>query len=95
MPYAELYHHESATRGYEDDPTKQARFAEEVAIMRKRWGPLLDNDPSYNPNLDLKGKAFGLDPGRVAPFPACQGVVEMHAVEFAPIAGDRLSNEVR
>ena len=25
-PYAELYHHESATRGYEDTPEKQIRF---------------------------------------------------------------------
>jgi len=29
-PYAELYHHESAARGYEDTPEKQARFAKEV-----------------------------------------------------------------
>ena len=37
-PYAELYHHESATRGYEDDPEKQARFASEAQYMARRWG---------------------------------------------------------
>ena len=29
-PQAELFHHESATRGYEDTPEKKARFAKEV-----------------------------------------------------------------
>ena len=65
-PYAELYHHESATRGYEDNPEKQARFANEVALMRSRWGALLDDDPAYNPNLDLRGAAFDIDPMRAA-----------------------------
>lgn len=52
-PYAELYHHESATRGIEDTPEKQARFAKEVAYMHQRWGDQLLNDPAYNPNLTL------------------------------------------
>ena len=52
-PYAELYHHESATRGSDDDPKKQARFAMEAQFMKKRWGDLLLNDPAYSPNLTL------------------------------------------
>lgn len=52
-PYAELYHHESATRGLEDTPEKQTRFQREVAYMRARWGHLLTHDPAYNPNLTL------------------------------------------
>jgi O-antigen biosynthesis protein len=52
-PFAELYHHESATRGVEDTPEKKARFSREVIYMRKRWGALLDEDPFYNPNLTL------------------------------------------
>ena len=28
-PFAELYHHESATRGHEDSPEKMARFQSE------------------------------------------------------------------
>ncbi|NLP61658.1 glycosyltransferase family 2 protein [Paraburkholderia sacchari] len=59
-PYAELYHHESATRGYEDNPEKRARFAKEIAYMERRWGSALRNDPAYNPNLTLERDDFGL-----------------------------------
>ncbi|MFX1802669.1 glycosyltransferase family 2 protein [Paraburkholderia sp. A1RO-5] len=53
-PYAELYHHESATRGYEDNPEKLKRFAAEIGYMRARWGHTLDADPAYSPNLTLE-----------------------------------------
>lgn len=59
-PYAELYHHESATRGYEDTPEKQARFEGEIQMMKQRWGTLLDNDPAYNPNLTLGREDFSM-----------------------------------
>jgi len=59
-PFAELYHFESATRGYEDTLEKQARFAKEVAYMKKRWGNLLLNDPAYSPNLTLDYEDFSL-----------------------------------
>jgi glycosyltransferase involved in cell wall biosynthesis len=59
-PYAELYHHESATRGYEDTPEKQARFAKEVQYMKQSWGDTLLNDPAYSPNLTLDHEAFSL-----------------------------------
>lgn len=52
-PYAELYHHESATRGLEDTPEKKSRFQGEAAYMQARWGPLLGCDPAHNPNLTL------------------------------------------
>lgn len=57
-PFAELYHHESASRGSEDTPAKRARFAGEIEFMVRRWGALMENDPAYNPNLTLTGKAF-------------------------------------
>lgn len=57
-PYAELYHHESASRGYEDTPEKQARFAGEVRYMHERWGSQLLNDPAYNQNLTLDHENF-------------------------------------
>ncbi|MCX6955842.1 MAG: glycosyltransferase family 2 protein, partial [Verrucomicrobia bacterium] len=50
-PYAELYHHESASRGREDTLEKRDRFRGEVEYMRATWGEILDNDPAYNPNL--------------------------------------------
>ncbi|OOG66469.1 hypothetical protein B0E46_02270 [Rhodanobacter sp. B04] len=59
-PFAELYHHESASRGREDTPEKRARFSREVEFMKRRWGSLLDHDPAYNPNLTLAGEPFTL-----------------------------------
>lgn len=59
-PYAELYHHESATRGSEDNLEKQARFLSEIKYMQKRWGDFLTNDPAYSPNLTLGHDDFGL-----------------------------------
>lgn len=50
-PFAELYHHESVSRGADEAPEKRARFLGECAVMRSRWTALLDNDPYYNPNL--------------------------------------------
>lgn len=65
-PYAELYHHESATRGYENTPEKQVRLAKEIQYMKLRWGDLLLNDPAYNPNLTLEREDFSFaNPPRV------------------------------
>jgi GT2 family glycosyltransferase len=50
-PFAELLHHESASRGYEDNPEKLARLEREKRFMQERWGATLDTDPYYNPNL--------------------------------------------
>jgi O-antigen biosynthesis protein len=47
-PYAQLYHHESATRG-------RLHPMEDEAFFRARWGkPGEYRDPYYNPNLDLR-----------------------------------------
>ncbi len=59
-PYAELYHLESASRGYENTPEKQTRFAKEVAYMKEKWGNILLNDPAYSPNLTLDYEDFSL-----------------------------------
>jgi len=57
-PYAELIHHESATRGFEDTPEKKARFEDEVRRMQDRWGQSLQADPFYSPNLTLVHEDF-------------------------------------
>lgn len=57
-PYAEMYHHESASRGTEDTPEKQARFNGEIAFMKNRWGKLLASDPYYSPNLTIEREDF-------------------------------------
>jgi len=59
-PFAELYHHESLSRGHEDTPEKQERFQSEIMFMKTRWADELDHDPAYNPNLSLVGDAFSL-----------------------------------
>jgi GT2 family glycosyltransferase len=67
-PYAELFHHESATRGSEDNPEKVARFNSEVRFMLARWGDSLREDPAYSPNLTLEYEDFGFAwPPRVQP----------------------------
>lgn len=66
-PFASLFHHESATRGYEDTPEKMARFQKEVRYMWSRWPALMARDPAYSPNLTLDHEDFGLAwPPRVA-----------------------------
>ena len=59
-PYAELYHHESASRGKEDTLEKRDRFRTEVEYMTSKWGDALVNDPAYNPNLTLTINDFTL-----------------------------------
>lgn len=59
-PFAELYHHESKTRGEENTPEKVARFAAECTLMKERWGDLLMNDPFYNKNLTLINEDYSL-----------------------------------
>lgn len=66
-PYAELIHHESISRGYEDTPEKRARFEGEVDRMKARWGAVLSTDPYYNPNFSMDRAEFQLGfPRRVA-----------------------------
>jgi glycosyltransferase involved in cell wall biosynthesis len=57
-PFADLYHHESFSRGQEDTPEKQERFLREKGYMVKRWGDVLMNDPAYSPNLTLDREDF-------------------------------------
>lgn len=57
-PFAQMVHHESVTRGHEDTPEKQQRFAGEIAILQKRWSALLANDPCYSPNLTNQAEDF-------------------------------------
>ena len=50
-PYAELIHHESATRGYDVTLDQRARAERECLLMKQRWGDLLRRDPAYSLNL--------------------------------------------
>jgi GT2 family glycosyltransferase len=59
-PYAELIHHESASRGFDNSAPKPVRFLAEVDYMKSKWGDILQRDPFYNPNLSLDENLFTL-----------------------------------
>lgn len=60
-PFAELYHYESKSRGYEDTPQKVKRFNSEIKRFNKKWHvELQKGDPYYNPNLTLDYEDFRL-----------------------------------
>jgi GT2 family glycosyltransferase len=52
-PYAELYHYESASRGHDNTPEKQARLSIEADAMRRLHTAILLSDPYFNPNVSL------------------------------------------
>ena len=61
-PFAELYHHESVSRGYANAPADLARESEEQRWLARRWpGALVD--PYYNPNFRRRGRAYSLEMG--------------------------------
>jgi GT2 family glycosyltransferase len=83
-PYAELYHHESASRGKEDTLEKRDRFRGEVDYILQKWGEAtFQNDPAYNPNLTLTINDFTLAlPPR--PWPPLDGDAQVTKPAAAP-----------
>lgn len=59
-PWAELYHHESKSRGADDTAEKIARMQQENNFMERRWRHWLEHDPAYNPNLSQERPDFSL-----------------------------------
>jgi len=60
-PYAELYHYESKSRGYEDTPEKKVRLEGEIQRFQNRWKEeMKKGDPYYNPNLTKEKEDFSL-----------------------------------
>lgn len=59
VPYAELFHYESKSRGYEDSIDKVTRFEREIMYMRQKWGDSLENDPFYSRWLTLSDSSMG------------------------------------
>ena len=57
-PYAELYHHEHASRGSEYTAANEQRFTREIEFMKKKWKETLLTDRNYNPNLSLGRELF-------------------------------------
>lgn len=63
-PYAEMYHHESYSRGSDEDtPEKHARFLREIAFFQSRWRKfLVQGDPYYHESLTLSHGGFFVEP---------------------------------
>jgi len=58
-PYAEAYHYESKSRGYEDTPEKMERYQREFELFRNKWAYEIEQgDPYYNPNFSLDRDDF-------------------------------------
>jgi glycosyltransferase involved in cell wall biosynthesis len=60
-PNSELFHHESTSRGIDDEGPAAEAFSRAATYMELRWGFAgLRNDPRYNPNLSLDAENFSL-----------------------------------
>ena len=69
-PFAELTHHESLTRGYDEHPRQRERLAQESDLFISLWKDYLNDDPAYSPNLTLESTNFSLSdqPGVLPPW---------------------------
>jgi GT2 family glycosyltransferase len=59
-PFAELIHHESASRGRDYSPAKARRLSDEANVLAKRWASILFDDPYYSPHLTSDGEDFSV-----------------------------------
>jgi len=59
-PYAELYHHESASLGDPNSDKRRDQFKREADAFRARWAGVIGHDPAYNPNLTRNAGDFAL-----------------------------------
>jgi glycosyltransferase involved in cell wall biosynthesis len=61
-PYCEAYHHESISRGPEDNLKKMSGLLREARFLQKRHFKIMKKgDPYYNPNLTLQKEDFSLN----------------------------------
>ena len=60
-PFAELFHHESVSRGLDDNGEKAERYNRESEKFREKWkDELAAGDPYYNVNFSLDRSDFSL-----------------------------------
>jgi hypothetical protein len=75
-PFADLWHAESASRGYSYDTPNSRQAALDELQFQKQYGDDLERDPSYNINLTLRGSAYALSRfPRDAPPPDAENAV--------------------
>ena len=59
-PFAEMVHHESASRGNDLSEAQRERFMTEEKFMHQRWRDVLGQDPFFSPHLSLEHSDFRL-----------------------------------
>jgi len=59
-PFAQLYHHESASRGSDLSSANFKRYTKEGSYIKKKWAKFLKNDPYYNLNLTKEKEDFSI-----------------------------------
>jgi GT2 family glycosyltransferase len=60
-PFAELFHHESKTRGSDSESSdKIRRFDAEKQLFLSLWSDKINHDPYYNPNLTRSSEDFSI-----------------------------------
>lgn len=60
-PFCELFHHESVSRGLDDQGEKAKRYDRESEKFREKWKNQLEKgDPYFNPNFSLDRSDFSL-----------------------------------
>lgn len=57
-PFAELYHHESISRGFDRYGSKHMRYLSEVKYMKNKWKKIIAHDPCYSIHLTRKSEQF-------------------------------------
>ena len=61
-PKVKIIHHESASRGVEQEVFRNHRLQKEISYMKDRWGEFLFLDPASSPNLLLTEEGIFLNP---------------------------------
>lgn len=60
-PFAEAFHFESKSRGFEDSKAKRERYTQECEAFKQKWSKELEaGDPYYNPNFSLDYSDYSL-----------------------------------
>ncbi len=89
-PFAELYHHESVSRGYEETPEKIARFDRERVLWLQKWEEKYPVDPFYSKNLTHIYENYSINP-----YPTMRDGAILLTMVHPNSAGEGLTNSLK
>ncbi|MBT2187504.1 glycosyltransferase family 2 protein [Sphingobium nicotianae] len=58
VPHSVLIHHESKSRGKDDNPAKRSRYLKELDLLQTRWDTIGFHDPLHHPHLDRASETY-------------------------------------